>query len=126
MFERTHNKPIAFQHLRAKTTKQLTKSKKQLTKNTERSKKKGNRVVLPNPQLLLLNGPPPMYGRNFDQVFGQLFDQGFMDTKIKSIGLLGRRNTVLQVYRDEKNTVLQFYRDGEKREKNHVLKIPYA
>ena len=43
-----------------------------------------------------------IFGNFFDQIFGQVFDQGFWDPKIQCTGLLGRRNTVLQVYRDEK------------------------
>ena len=42
------------------------------------------------------------HARIFGQIFGQVFDQGFLDPKIQCTGLLGRRNTVLQVYRDEK------------------------
>ena len=51
-----------------------------------------------------------IFGQNFDQIFDQIFGQGFwpgfLDPKIQCTGLLGRRNTVLQVYRDEK---IQFY-----------------
>ena len=49
-----------------------------------------------------------IFGQIFDQVFGQVFDQGFwpafFDQKIQCTVLLGRKNTVLQYYRDGKKT----------------------
>ena len=59
-----------------------------------------------NRYFLLLKGPPRIFGQNFDQIFdqifGEVFDQGFLGSEIQCTGLLGRGNTVLQVYRDEK------------------------
>ena len=47
-----------------------------------------------------------IFGQIFDQIFGQVFDQvfwpGFFGQKIQCTILLGRRNTVLQYYRDRK------------------------
>ena len=49
----------------------------------------------PNPHLLLLNGPPHIFGPNFgqifDQIFGQVFDQGFGDPEIQCTVLLGQK-----------------------------------
>ena len=63
--------------------------------------------------------------QDFDQFFGQNFDQdfwpGFGGQKVQGVTVLQGRN----------NTVLQFYRDGETLEKDHVIKkhillnIPY-
>ena len=48
-----------------------------------------------NPHLLLLNGPPQIFGPNFgqifDQIFGQVFDQGFGDPEIQCTVLLGQK-----------------------------------
>ena len=54
----------------------------------------------------------------------RVFGQGFLGQKMQCTVLLGRRNTVLQYYRNRK---IQFYSwDGENLRKNHVIKIPIS
>ena len=64
-------------------------------------------------------------GQIFDQFFGQVFDQGFLPPKKYTVQYYWDGEIQCTVLPGLNITVLQYYRDGAKREKNHVLKIPY-
>ena len=66
-----------------------------------------------------------IHGRHA-RIFGQIFDhgfwQGFLGQEIQFDSSTGTEKYSFTGLLGRKNTAFQFYRDGKKREQNHVLK----